>query len=131
MLSALPALRDVVAFGERRDFAVSYFALYLVLSRLKASPFRKLLHRQIHSLIRAKALESEGFPCHVLAVDGKTIYDGKKKLNKFCQRTTDSRTGQLRWHLKVLRAVLTNVLLYFLAPSHYKSSLSVTLLCFH
>lgn len=108
MLAAFPALRDVEAFGQRRDFAISYFAMYMLLSRLKARPFRHILHDQIYSLIRAKALEPEGLPCHVIAIDGKTLYYGKKKLNKFCQRTTDPHTGQLRWHLKVLRAMLTS-----------------------
>ena len=108
MLGAYRTLRSVIAFGLRRGFGVSYTPLYLLLGNLKTEDFRPLLHRQVRSLYRAKALEPEGFPCHVIAIDNKTLYYGAKRLNAHCQKTHDSHPRQVRFHLRVLRAVLVS-----------------------
>jgi len=108
MLGAYRGLRDVAHFGTCLGIGVSYTALYLLLARLRTEDFRQRLHILVRFLFRSKALEPEGFPCHVIAIDNKTLYYGPRKLNAHCQKTHDARTGRIRYHLRVLRAVLTS-----------------------
>lgn len=108
MLGGYRTLRGVATFGLRRGFGVSYTALYFLLAKLKTKQFRPLLHQQVRSLYRSKALEPVGFPCPVISIDNKTLYYGAKRLNAHCQRTHDSYSGQLRYHLRSLRAVLVS-----------------------
>lgn len=108
MLIAIRSLRSVATFSARRGLSISYSAMYALLSRLKSDHFRQALRAQVSALYQAKALEPSGFPCHIIAIDGKSLYYGVRKLNKFCQKTTHEKTGKTCYHLRIQRAVLVS-----------------------
>ena len=108
MLGGYSSLRGVVALGQRMGLGISYFALYTILGCLKVEDFRTSLHKQIKALHRAKSLVPEGFPCHIAAIDGKSLYYGRYKLNKYCQKTTEAHSKARRFNLRVMRTTLVS-----------------------
>ncbi len=84
-------------------------ALSDVLSRLDPAQAREVLRRQIHAEHRRKALQPDGLPVGVVAIDGRTNWVGPEKVNAWCQRSHLNDEAQTPyWKYRVVRAVLVS-----------------------
>lgn len=84
-------------------------ALADVLSRLDPEEVVGVLHQQVHTEHRRKALQPQGLPVGVLAFDGRCNWTGNEKVNEYCQRShKDDRDQTPFWQYRVVRAVLVS-----------------------
>lgn len=102
VLVAAPTLRAVEALTERMGRRISDTTLWGLLTKLKPKGFREHLVREVRAAWRAKELTSL-LPLSQVAVDGKTIWVGKHKANRYCQRQEHDGMG-VRYHMRMLRA---------------------------
>lgn len=108
MLMGHQTLTDLESFLLRRGRKICDTTFYLLLGGLAFEEFRDVLHSLSKRLYRAKALAPEFLPCHLIAVDNKSLYYGQEKLNEFCQETHDATTGELRYHLRTVGCTLVS-----------------------
>lgn len=102
MLSAMRNLRGVEQLTERMGRRVPDTTLWELLSRLSPGSFRNLLVDEVRKAYRAKELEPS-LPFSVVAVDGKAIWTGKYKANRYCQRQSQDDTYDC-YTMRVVRA---------------------------
>lgn len=109
MLAGCRSLRRVETLseecGERRRIADT--TLYEVVGELEPYDFRRSLHQQVRTQERRKALEPEGLPCGVLAIDGKALATLDHDAGGRAQKET-TEDGWPYWVYRVLRAVLVS-----------------------
>jgi hypothetical protein len=123
MLSATPNLRQLENLTERFWGRISDSTLHGLLVRLEAAPLRRLLVAEVRRAWRAKELDSE-MGLNVVAVDGKCVWTGRHKANRFCQRQSQ-QADRNRYTMKVLRAMLVSSrckLLLGQRPIHARSA---------
>lgn len=101
VLTAALTLRKVEELTERMGRRISDTTLWALLVRLTPGPFRKLLVSEVRKAWRAKEMESL-LPFSMVAVDGKVIWVGKHKANKYCKK--HESIGHKWYQMKVLRA---------------------------
>jgi hypothetical protein len=101
-LCATKTLRGIEELSERMGRRVSDTTLWRVLRQLPVEPLRALLAKQVRAAWRAKELTSH-LPLSMVAVDGKTIWVGRYKANRYCQ--LQAQDDYARFHMRVLRAV--------------------------
>ena len=102
VLVAAPTLRAVEALTERMGRRISDTTLWGLLTKLKPKGFEERLVREVRVAWRAKELASL-LPLTQVAVDGKTIWVGKHKASRYCQRQEQDGVG-VRYHMRMLRA---------------------------
>jgi hypothetical protein len=102
VLSATTTLRGVEQLTERMGRRVPDTTLWELLSRMSPRQFRDLLVNQVRQAYRAKELEPS-LPFSLVAVDGKSIWTGKYKANRHCQRQSQD-DGPERYTMRVVRA---------------------------
>lgn len=82
-------------------------ALADLVSRLSPEEVRAVLRRGVHAELRRKALRPDGLPVGVLAIDGKTNWTGREKVNEYCQLShLNDKDKTPLWTFRVVRAVL-------------------------
>jgi predicted transposase YbfD/YdcC len=106
VLTATPNLRQLESLTERFWVRISDSTLYGLLAKLRATPFRKLLVREVRNAWRAKELISE-LGLNVVAIDGKCVWTGHHKANRYCQ-FQQHQAGRDHYTMRVLRAQLVS-----------------------
>jgi predicted transposase YbfD/YdcC len=103
--------RRAVSIGRalpgRTGCGIGRTALSDLVSRLEPKEVRGMLRGQIHEEMHRKALRPVGLPLGVIAIDGKSVWTGDEKVNRFCQRS-HKESGIPYWNFRVLRAVLVS-----------------------
>jgi len=80
-----------------------------VMSRLDVTQVREVLRQQVRAEHRRKALQPDGLPIGVVAIDGRTNWVGDEKVNEWCQRShLDDEAKTPYWTYRVVRAVLVS-----------------------
>jgi len=105
MLGAFRSLTALEALTARWGQPISETTFDHLLALLPTEPFRNAWHAQGHALDRAKALQPEGFPWHVLTIDNKTLDSGTEPLTADCQLTHLPKSQAIRYHLRTVGAV--------------------------
>jgi hypothetical protein len=101
-LCAAKTLRELEALGERMGHRISDTTLWRVLTQLSPEPLRALLVQHVRAAWRAKEMVSD-LPFSMVSIDGKTIWVGRYKANRYCQLQAQGDCA--RFHMRVLRAV--------------------------
>lgn len=104
VLSASENLRHVEALTERMGTRVADSTLHDLLVALSAKQLGRLLVAEVRAAQRAKEIAS-ALPFSVVAVDGKAIWSGNRKANRYCQRQRQEGGGA-KYVMRVLRAAL-------------------------
>lgn len=97
--------REVETLTERMGRRIPDTTLSDLLSKMKPTGFEQMLVEQVRQAFRGKELERGAWPFHITVVDGKSIYYGKQKVHRNCQRI-ELPSGDVRYSLTALRAVL-------------------------
>lgn len=101
-LTGATTLREVESLAERRGKRISDTTLWSLLTRLKPKGFETALVRGVREAWRAKEL-GPVLPLSQVAVDGKTIWTGKHKANRYCQLQEQEGVSRC-YNMRMLRA---------------------------
>ena len=106
VLTSAPTLRAVETLTERQGRRIPDTTLNSLLLKLRHRPFEDLLVREVKAAWRSKELTSL-LPLNQVAVDGKAIWVGKHKANKYCQLQDQEGVGP-RHIMRMLRATFVS-----------------------
>lgn len=101
-LTAMKNLRAVEGLLDRGGRRISDTTLWSFLVRLKPGGFARLLAREVKRAYRAKEMKPD-LPFSLVAVDGKAVWVGKHKANRYCQ--LQHSEGRSHYVMRMLRAV--------------------------
>jgi len=107
VLSASKNLRHVETLTERMGTRVPDSTLHDLLAALPPKQIDRLLVSEVRKAQRAKEL-TPTLPFSVVAVDGKAIWSGDYKANRYCQRQTQEDGSSEQYVMKVVRATLVS-----------------------
>ncbi len=104
VLSATANLRKVEQFTERLGERIPDTTLHDFVVKLSPGQLRTHLVREVRAAHRAKEL-SPDLPFSQVAIDGKAIWSGRRRANRYCQKQSpkDGTTKAL-FVMRVLRA---------------------------